>query len=100
VSDKEKAKERTAILKRLREEHSEVVKRTQAAMKEQNAVRKQIREAMAGGPMTVPEVAAAIQLPSTEVLWHMMAMKKYDLLEELGMEGEYYQYQLAQEKSK
>lgn len=100
MSDKEKAKERTAILKRLREEHSEVVKRTQAAMKEQNAVRKQIREAMAGGPMTVPEVAAAIQLPSTEVLWHMMAMKKYDLLEELGMEGEYYQYQLAQEKSK
>jgi len=100
VSDKEKAKARTAVLKRLREEHSETVKRTQAALKEQNAIRKQIREALADGPLTVPEVAAAIKLPSTDVLWHMMAMKKYDLLEELGMEGEYYQYQLAQEKSK
>jgi hypothetical protein len=45
-------------------------------------------------------VVEATNLPSTEVLWHMMAMKKYDLIVEVGMEGEYYQYQLAQEKKK
>lgn len=100
MDDKEKAKQRTATLKRLREEHAETVERTQAVLKEHQAIRKQIKEAMGEDSKTVPEVAEATKLPSTQVLWHMMAMKKYDLIVEVDMEGEYYQYQLAQEKKK
>ena len=85
------------MLKSLREEHADTVQRTQALLKEQNAIRKQIRQAMTDGPKTVPEVAEASGLPANEVLWHITAMKKYDLVTETGMSGEYYQYELTQE---
>jgi hypothetical protein len=48
----------------------------------------------------VPEVAEATTLPADQVLWHIIAMKKYDLVTEAGMCGEYYQYQLVQETKK
>jgi predicted transcriptional regulator len=100
MSKEEKAKELTAMLKQLREEHVEDVERTQALLKEQNAFRKKLRQAMQGGPKTIPEIAAAAQLPANEVLWHVMAMKHYDLVREVGRDGSYYQYQLAEEEEK
>ena len=39
-------------------------------------------------------------LPADEVLWHIIALKKYDLAVETGMCGEYYLYQLAEEAKK
>jgi predicted transcriptional regulator len=100
MTDKEKAKQRTALLKRLREEHAETVERAQALLKEQQAFRKQLRAAMKNGPKTIPEISAQAGLPSEEVLWHVMAMKKYDLVREAGQEGEYYLYQLAEEATR
>jgi hypothetical protein len=97
MSNKEDAKKRTAMLKRLREEHRDTVERTQDLLKEQNAIRKRIRQAMTGGPKTVPEVAEATGMPGDQVLWHITAMKKYDLIVEIGMDGEYFQYDLAEE---
>jgi predicted transcriptional regulator len=97
---KEDAKKRTEILKRLREEHKDNVARTQALLKEQKAIRRQICQAMRDAPKTVPEVAEATTLPADQVLWHITAMKKYDLAVETGMCGEYYLYQVAKESSK
>jgi predicted transcriptional regulator len=97
MSDKQAAKERTEMLKRLREQHQAAVAQTQALLKEQQAIRKQIRQAMAGGPKTLPEVAQASGLPTDQLLWHITAMKKYDLVVEIGKFGENYQYQLAEE---
>ncbi len=97
---KEDAKKRTALLKRLREEHKSTVARAQALLKEQKAIRRQICQVMRGAPKTVPEVAEAAGLPADQVLWHIIAMKKYDLAVETGMCGEYYLYQLAEEKKK
>ena len=97
MSGTQDAKQRTQLLKRLREEHQDTVARTQALLKEQNAIRKQIRQAMGDVPRTVPEVAEATGLSPDRVLWHITAMKKYDLVIEVGMSGEYYQYQLAEE---
>jgi predicted transcriptional regulator len=96
---KEDAKNRAAMLKRLREEHKETVEKTQALLKHNQSIRKQIRQAMQSGPMTVPEVAEATGLASDRVLWHVTAMKKYDLIREVGMSGEYYQYELAQKEN-
>ena len=95
----EEAKERIAVLKRLREEHQETVAQAQARLKEQKAIRRQICQVIRDAPKTVPEVAAA-GLPAGQVLWHLIAMKKYDLAVETGMCGEYYLYQLAEEKKK
>jgi predicted transcriptional regulator len=96
MTDKAAAKERIARLKALREAHKDSVERTQSLLKEQQAIRKQLRSAMQDGPKTIPEIAAAAELPSDQVLWHVMSMKKYDLVREVGKSGDYYQYELSE----
>ena len=98
MSTKEEAKKRTETLKRLREDHEQTVERMQALLREQNSIRKQIRQAMADGPKTVPELTAATQLPGEVVMWHITAMKKYNLIAEIGMSESFYQYQLMEAK--
>jgi predicted Rossmann fold nucleotide-binding protein DprA/Smf involved in DNA uptake len=100
MSTKEDAKKKAQILKRLREDHKDSVTRTQALLKEQKAIRGQICKAMRDAPKTVPEVAESTGLPADQVLWHITAMRKYDLVAEAGMCGEYYTYQLVQESKK
>ena len=97
---KEESKKRIDALKRLREQHQETVTRAQAQLKAQKAIRRQICQVLRGAPKTVPEVAATAGLPADEVLWHIIALKKYDLAVETGMCGEYYLYQLAEEAKK
>lgn len=97
MSQKEDAKKRGAVLKQLREEHKETVKRAQALLKEQKALRRQICQTTREAPKTVPEIAELTGLPADEVLWHITAMKKYDLVAETGMCGEYYLYQRVEE---
>jgi predicted transcriptional regulator len=95
MSDKDAAKKRAQMLKSLREQHQESVARTQALLKEQKAVRRQICQAAREAPKTVPEIAEATGLPANVVLWHVTAMKKYDLMVEVDMCGEYYLYQVV-----
>jgi predicted transcriptional regulator len=94
---KEEAKQRTAKLKALRDQHQDTVERTRALLKTQQAVRRQICRQLRSGPKIVPEIAAETGLPSHDVLWHITAMKKYDLVVEVGQCGEYYQYAMAKE---
>ena len=96
----EAAKQRIAQLKQLRDAHQETVAQAQARLKEQKAIRRQVCQAMRDGPKTVPEVAETTGIPAGQVLWHLIAMKKYELAVETGMCGEYYLYQLAEEKKK
>jgi predicted transcriptional regulator len=98
MSTKEDAKKRTETLKRLRDEHEQTVNRMQVLLREQNSMRKQIRQALEDGPKTVPEITAATQLPGEVVMWHIMAMKKYNAIAESGMSGSFYQYQLMEAK--
>jgi predicted transcriptional regulator len=100
MSAKQDAKERAQRLKALRDEHVETVEQTQALLKEQQKIRKDLRSAMKNGPMTVPQIAEAVGLPANIVLWHVVAMKKYDLVSEVGQDGEYYQYALTKELKK
>jgi predicted transcriptional regulator len=100
MSDRVAAKKRIEMLKELREEYKDTVEKSQVYLKGQQAFRRELQKAMKGGPKTIPEIAEVAQLPSDQVLWHIMAMKKYDLIREVGMEGEYYQYQLTKEIEK
>ena len=100
MSKKEDAKKKVQVLKRLREDYKDTVARTQALLKEQKAICGQICHAMRDGPKTVPEVAVSTGLPANQVLWHITAMRKYDLVAEAEMCGEYYTYQLVQESKK
>jgi predicted transcriptional regulator len=100
MSNRDDAKNRGILLKELRAAHQESVARTQALLKEQKASRRLICSAMRDAPKTVPEIAAAIDMPAKDVLWHLMAMKKYDLIAEAGMCGEYYLYQMVEEQKR
>ena len=97
---KEEARKRAEILKRLREQHQASVSATQALLKELQAIRKEIRQAMQTEPRTVPELAATTGLPANEALWHVIAMKKYNLVAEVGLDDGYYRYRLAEEAKK
>jgi predicted transcriptional regulator len=95
--NKEAACERTALLKGLREEHKDTIEATRALLKTQQETRRAIGQAMRGGAETIPEIAEASGLAAERVLWHITAMKKYDLVVETGKSGEYYRYALVQE---
>lgn len=100
MSSREDAKQRGALLKQLREAHQESVERAQALLKDQKGVRREICQVIRGTAKTVPEIAEATAMPASEVLWHVTAMKKYGLVEETGMCGEYYLYQLSEDGKK
>jgi predicted Rossmann fold nucleotide-binding protein DprA/Smf involved in DNA uptake len=91
------AKQRSQFFKQLREEHHETVAQVQALLKEQKDIRRQIVQAMGNEPRTVPDIAEASGLPAEQVLWHIIAMKKYNLVIETGLSGEYYLYQQVKE---
>ena len=97
---KEEVRSRAETLKRLREQHQTSVSATQALLKELQGIRKELRQAMQTEPRTVPELAAATGLPANEVLWHVIAMKKYNLVTETGLDDGYYRYSLAEEAKK
>lgn len=98
MTTKQEAKRRGLLLKQLREEHKETVARTQALLKEQKALRRQICQSIREEPKAVPELAEITGIPADQVLWHVTAMKKYGLIVENGMCGEYYLYQMAEGK--
>lgn len=98
--NREEAKKRSAMLKQLREQHAEGVQATQALLKAQNETRKALKQAMKDAARTIPEIAEATGLPAHEILWHVTAMKKYDLVKEEGLSGAYYLYRLTEENKR
>jgi DNA-binding IclR family transcriptional regulator len=63
-------------------------------IREEPLVRGRILDALADGPHTVPEIAAAIGVPDNEAMFWVMGMRKYGLLAELPQpEGDSYRFQ-------
>jgi predicted transcriptional regulator len=92
MSGKETVKDRAQILKDLRAEHHETVERTQALLKEQGKIERAILKLIKEESLTIPAIASQIELPTDRVLWFVTALKKYDLIREDGMDGEYVLY--------
>jgi predicted transcriptional regulator len=91
------AKLRTKMLKQLRVEHGETVARTQAKLKEHKLIHREICQHIRDSAKTVPEIAEALETPSQDILWHLTALKKYDIVTEDGMCGEYVLYKRVEE---
>ena len=96
---KGKARAHAEKMKQLRKEHSVTVKRTQGLLKEQKRIHREICKAIRETPKTIPEIAEVMEMPSHQVLWHITALKKYDVVAEEGMCGEYVLYKRAEEKA-
>ena len=86
------------ILRRLREERKDSVAAIQSKLKEHNTLRKRIRNQLSKGPQTIPVLAEAISSTTDEVLWHIMAMRKYGEVAEDEQEGDYFKYHLTEKK--
>jgi predicted transcriptional regulator len=95
---KKEALSRGEMLKRLREAHKATVEQTQALLREQKQMQSAICQLIRETPKTVPEIAEAIDKPSHEVLWFVAALKKYGIVVEAGMCGDYPLYQRAKEQ--
>jgi predicted Rossmann fold nucleotide-binding protein DprA/Smf involved in DNA uptake len=59
------------------------------------ARRKAVRALLAREPSTVPRIAAELQIPADEVLWHVTAMRKYGEAAEAGEDDDYILYTLT-----
>lgn len=92
-----KIQSRGEMLKELRKEHAKTVKRTQELLREQKHIQNEICKLLRDNPMTVPDVAEKLGMPSKEVLWYMASFKKYGLIVENGMCGDYPLYQKTEE---
>ena len=90
---------RGELLKHLRATYPEGVKRAQSLQKEQRHIQDEIVKVLKEKARTVPEVAAAINIPPQQALWYLAAMRKYNLVVENGMSGDYPLYQLVEEKA-
>lgn len=89
---------RAELLKQLRATHAESVKRAQELLKEQKKMQQELCAFFREKPRTVPEAAQATGIPADKVLWFVAAMKKYGVVVEAGMCGNYPLYQKAEEK--
>jgi predicted transcriptional regulator len=98
-NEKEETRKRTEMLARLRKQHSENVKHSQALLKEQQAIRKLLKSVLQTGPCSVLQLSQATGIQTHEVLWHLTAMHKYGMVEEVGMDEdqEYYLYTWTRE---
>lgn len=97
MSTTPEARTRGETLKMLREVHADTVKKTQELLREQSKIEKQICQEIREKPKTVPEVATAINIPPHQVMWYITYMKKYGIVVENGMCGDYVLYQSAKE---
>lgn len=64
-------------------------------IREEAVARPRILAALAGGPLTIPEIAEAIGSPSHEVVFWIMGLRRYGWVAEIkGSEGDgYFRYQ-------
>ncbi len=68
-------------------------------LKEFNRMKKAISNALKDRPLTIPQIAEKINQPSDKVLFYLMSMYKYGLVEVDSIDemDEYYLYRLKQQ---
>lgn len=67
-------------------------------IRDEQVMRRHILAALEDGPLTVPEIATAVERPSHEVMFWVMGLRKYGWLAEIKEvtdEG-YYRYQVVE----
>ena len=79
-------------VKVFRERMGGMTEARKAWQKEQRDTEKAIHNALKGGPHTIPEIAAEAKLPSRQIVWHLMALKRYGKVAEMDLTGDYYRY--------
>lgn len=87
--------EQKKALAALRESIGGITKEKRETQKHLLAARKALIKFLEQQPATVPQIAAALQLPADEALWHVTGMRKYGKVTEVGEDGDYPLYALV-----
>ena len=90
---------RKEAMKRLRQSRKQIIKATSARVKENRKAVKAIKEQLKDEARTVPEIAEATGVASSEVLWFIATLKKYGEILEGDKDGGYFRYYLADSAS-
>ena len=61
----------------LRERQGGISKELKESFNNQQRIRKALKAALQSGPKTVPQIAGESGVVAAEVLWHLMAMRRY-----------------------
>jgi hypothetical protein len=79
---------------------SEQLRDPREIMRDEMIMRDQVLAALRDGPMTVPEIAESMGFPVVEVMYWVMAARKYGYIEESKepTEDDYYQYALVEKE--
>ena len=91
--------EKKEAMKKLRESRKHIIKATSTRVKENRKAIKAIKEQLQDEARTVPEIAGATGLASSEVLWFIATLKKYGEIVEGDKDGGYFRYSLAEAAS-
>ena len=86
-------------LKQLREQRKPQVERAKKRIREQSKRMKAIRSEIADEGKTVPEIAAALGMPTDQVLLTVSALRKFGEVVEAAKDGDYFQYRMAETKT-
>ncbi len=78
----------------LRTRHGGISKQLREYFTERQRVRKAVKSALANGPRSIPELAAACEIPPPRAMWHVMAMRRYGEVVEAGERDDYVLYAL------
>lgn len=79
----------------LRERRGPVPEGLRERVRDHSGVRRAITDALAARPRSAPEIAEETGIPTHEVFWHLMAMRKYGSVTEAEQAGDYYHYALT-----
>ncbi len=80
----------------LREKRGGVSETLKDYVKNQHRIKKLLHDALKTRPMTIPQLAAHCQIDAAEVLWHLMAMRRYGEVVEEGEQEGYFLYLLKE----
>ena len=92
-----KTREKTPLVL-LRERRGGMSDELKEYFKEQQRMRKALREALKGGPKSVPELALSCGCEKSKTLWHLMAMRRYGEVVETAEQNCYPLYVLKEIK--
>ena len=82
-------------LQKLREERRVWVENAKQSIKIQNQIIKQIKAQITDAAKTIPEIAEATDMPTSQVLLYIAGLKKYGMVAEAEKDGDYFKYRLT-----
>jgi hypothetical protein len=95
--DKKKNKEKKPI-QLMRERYGGVSEDLKLKTRSQTHILKSIRDSLKITFRTVPELSDILKMPTHDVLWYIMALKKYGEVIEGEERDGYYEYRLKEEE--